>query len=157
MAFPYGTSQWCNQTFKIPQLNFDSPCLPIRTTISLHCWPSITTHTSCLLCCKPNDPNRVVPVTRAKKKITFCFGWKLYWSLGDLYPGISYLPLEVNRVYSILASTVSTGSSWLSSHPIWEQELSSFQWACDKWSCYQCTIEVTKAITEGCEMSKTTL
>lgn len=73
--------------------------------------------------------------------------------LGDLRSSISYLPLGAADLQSILTSTRSIGSSWLSSHPIWEQGMSSFQWACDKWSCYRHIIEVTRAITEGCEMS----
>ena len=72
---------------------------------------------------------------------------------GDFYSGISYLPLDVADLYSILTSTMGIGGSWLSSHPIWKQGMSSSQWAWDKWSCYQHTVELTRAVTEVCELS----
>lgn len=125
----------------------------MRTFISVYCWPLITSQFLCLLGYRLDEPNRAVPVPslELKKKSLSALDENCMGFLGDLHSGISYQPLYVADLYCILTSAVHIGSSWLLSHPIWVQGISSFQLAFDKWSCYRHTIEVTRAIRESCE------
>lgn len=81
--------------------------------------PPVTSQFTHLLCYKPDEPNRAVPVSRGKKKKSLpALDESRVGPTGDLYSGISYLPLDVADLYSILTSTMRIGGSWLSSHPI---------------------------------------
>ena len=64
--------------------------------------PPVTSQFLYLLYYKPGELNKAVQILEEKKKITFFFRWKLCWSAGDLYSGISDLPLDFADLYSIL-------------------------------------------------------